>query len=147
MNIIILLKGKIALAIPQMFLSAYVTSHSFLTCPLLFYRLSFCCSKWILSHSYAFYSVSKPLFSLSGCNQLFSCSWGTKAGSTWAEIESDCVTCFKTLAIWGMCREARQFENNFETKLKLWLESREIFLILFFQKSTSNLMFSCFKSD
>jgi len=42
------------------------------------------------------------------------------AGSTSAEVAScEHVTHFKALAIWGMCGGARQFENNFKTKLKL----------------------------
>lgn len=40
MHVIKLLGGKITLAIPQMFLSAYVGSHSCLSHPLLFYHLS-----------------------------------------------------------------------------------------------------------
>lgn len=113
-KVIRLLRGKIALAILQMFLSAYVSSHSFLTWPLFFSHLSI----------FLFQSNAVP--SLLWLQH--TCAWGgcvTRASEVQFEIRmkylvarstsarrASCyrvIMNFKALAIPGTCEGARQF--------------------------------------
>lgn len=112
-KVIRLLRGKIALAILQMFLSTYVSSHSFLTWPLFFFHLSI------------FLFQSKAVPSLMQLQS--TCAWGgcmTRArvqfeirmkylvACTTSARRASCylvIMDFKALAIPGTCGGTRQF--------------------------------------